>query len=87
MYTEHVTSRVTRIDDRYHCSLMENGKVVDEMACRLKQDTGYCIKYMLRMYDKCGGTSKMADKSRHRKPLPKPQGKIWYPSQIPVKKR
>ena len=32
MYTEHVTSRVTRIDDRYHCRLMENGKVVQDTS-------------------------------------------------------
>jgi len=60
------------------------------MACALKQDIGYCIKYMLRMYDKLGGTSLMADASRHRQKAEStqqslPKGKVWYPSQMPVK--
>lgn len=92
MYKESITSRVTCINGRYHSRLMDNGKVINEMACALKQDTGYCIKYMLRMYDKCGGASLMADASRHRqkgenKLESQPKGKVWYPSQIPVKRR
>lgn len=83
---EVLTTKVTTINGRYHCRLIHKERgVVDEMACREKVDIKYCIQYMMRMYDKCGGTSKMADRSRHRTALPTPKGKIWYPSQIPIK--
>jgi len=39
----------------------------------------------MRIYDKMGGDSLMADASRHRGKNTVPVGKIWYPSQIPVK--
>lgn len=62
--------------------------VVDEMACKLKQDVGWCCSEMLRWYDKCGGVSKMADASRSRqKRSVEPAGKVWYKNQLPVKER
>ena len=86
---EPLSIRVTTIDGRHHVRLLDNVKkrVADEMACREKQDIKYCAQYLLRMAHKCGVDSNMADRSRHRKPLPEPVGKIWYPSQIPVEKR
>jgi len=88
--SDQLTTKVTAINGRFHCRLLLGDKVKNEMACKLKQDTGFCIRYMLRMYDKCGGTSLMADASRHRQKddsglESKPKGKVWYPSQIPVK--
>lgn len=80
-----LTTKVTAINGRYHVRLLKLGKVVDEMACREKGDISFCIRYMLRMYDKCGGASKMADASRHRGKNQTAKGKIWYPSQVPVK--
>jgi len=90
MTKEPLTSKVTTINGRYHCRLMDSGTVASEMACVLKQDIGYCMWYMLRMYDKCGGMSPMADASRHRQKGDsyierKSVGKVWYPSQMPVK--
>ena len=84
---DELTTKVTSINGRYHCRLLRGESVVDEMACKLKEDIGYCIRYMLRMYDKCGGTSLMADASRHRGKNQIAKGKIWYPSQIPVKEK
>ncbi len=84
---EEIDTKVTKINERYHCRLIrtKDGSVTCEMACALKEDIGYCFRWMLRMYDKCGGTSLMADASRHRGKNQTAKGKIWYPSQIPVK--
>lgn len=89
---EKITTKVTTINDRYHCRLLWNGdEVLNEMACKRKDDISYCIRYMMRMYDKMGGMSLMADASRHRLDAEGhgknqvPNGKVWYPSQIPVK--
>ncbi len=41
-------------------------KVWDETKVKTKKDIGPAIKDMMRNHDKLGGTSKMADKSRHR---------------------
>lgn len=87
LQAECLTTKVTQIDGRYHCRLIQKGKVFSEMACRLKEDISFCFRYMLRMYDKCGGNSKMADASRHRGKNTQPLGKIWYPSQIPVERK
>jgi hypothetical protein len=86
---EELKTKVTTINGRYHCRLIrtKDGSVASEMACKLKEDIGYCIRYMMRMYDKCGGASLMADASRHRGKNLTAQGKIWYPSQIPVKEK
>ena len=92
MAKDYLATKVTTINGRHHCRLLKAGKVLNEMACREKEDIGYCIRYMMRMHDKCGGMSLMADNSRHR-PARKPpgtvsyipKGKIWYPNQIPVK--
>jgi len=84
---EELTTKVTPINGRYHCRLLKGDKVLGEMACVLKQDIGFCMSYLLRWHDKLGGGSKMADKSRHRGKNGTAKGKIWYPSQIPVKEK
>ena len=74
-----ITTKVTTIDGNHHCRLLKEGKVVSEMACKLKEDIGYCCRTMLRWYDKLGFPySRMADMSRHRdKNIGPPKGKVW----------
>jgi hypothetical protein len=93
---EYLKTKVTRINGNFHCRLIDarTDKVLSEVACQLKQDIGYCIRYLMRWHDKCGGTSRMADRSRHRiwekthaageKIKGEPAGKVWYPSQLPL---
>lgn len=77
--TEKLRFKVTFIKDRYHVSLLENDLLINEMACKLKIDIGWCTKEMLRWYDKLGGESIMASASRDRnKQTRLPTGKIWY---------
>jgi hypothetical protein len=45
------------------------------MACKKKQDIGYCTQEMLRWYDKMGGVSPMAEASRNRQKNLTPIGK------------
>ena len=82
---EYLSTKVTTINNIYHCRLLKDGRALDEMACKLKEDIGYCIRYMLRIHNKLGGTSSMADASRHRGKNIEPKGKIWYSNQLPVK--
>jgi len=63
---EELTTKVTKINDKYHVRLFKNGKVIDEMVCKFKHEIGICCKNMLRWYNKLGGTSKMAEASRNR---------------------
>lgn len=84
---DEITTKMTTINGRHHCRILKDGIVEDEMACKLKEDIGYCFRYLLRMYDKCGGTSIMADKSRHRGKNNSAKGRIWYPSQISSRKK
>jgi hypothetical protein len=85
MKEDEITTKVTKINGNYHCRLRCKEEVCDEMACQLKEDVGYCIRYMLRMHDKNGGTSLMADASRHRGKNQESKGKIWYSNQLPIK--
>lgn len=90
MAKDYLETKVTTINNRYHSRLLKGDKVLNEMACVEQVDIGYCIRYMMRMHDKCGGTSLMADASRHRRDSEggwkntEAVGKVWYPSQIPV---
>jgi hypothetical protein len=83
---EYLETKVTTINSRHHCRLLRGETVLNEMACELKEDIGFCIRYMMRMHDKCGGTSLMADASRHRGKNQTAKGKIWHQNQLPVKK-
>lgn len=79
---EPIETKVTFINDQYHCRLIKDGKVIDEMACKLKEDVSFCFRYMFRMYDKCYGDSSMADASRHRGKNHEPKGVIRYPATL-----
>jgi len=80
-----IDTKVTKINGIYHCRLLRGERVLSEMACVNRRDVGFCISYLLRWYDKLGGTSIMAGKSRSRQKNLRPNGKIWFPSQMPVK--
>jgi len=77
---EKLRTKVTFINDRFHIRLLENDLVINEMACRKKVDIGWCCAYMLRWYDKLGGNSIMASRSRDRSwnLNEKPEGRVWY---------
>ena len=68
--------KVTKIKDRWHASLIKDGKVIDEMACALKEDIGWISREMLRWYDKLGGISKFASAARHRQTAGS-KGQVW----------
>jgi len=85
---EPLETKVTFINDKYHCRIIRksDGKVIDEMACKLKEDVSFCFRYMFRMYDKCWGDSPMADASRHRGKNHIPKGNIVYPAKLKLRK-
>lgn len=79
--TEPLHTRVTRINGRWHVRLMRDHEVLDEMACQLQEDIGWCCYYMLRWYDKLGYQphSPMADAARDRgKHKANPVGKVDF---------
>lgn len=76
--TEKLRTKVTTINGRHHVRLLEDDLLINEMACELKIDIGWCCREMLRWYDKLGGNSAMADRSRHRQKRGcEPEGRIW----------
>ena len=77
---EKLRTKVTFIKDRFFVRLLEDDLVVNEMACKNKEDISWCCNYMLRWFDKLGGESKMASASRSRwyKNKLESGGKIWY---------
>lgn len=90
---EYLETRVTNLGVRYGIQLIDTRtrKVIDEMGCSDKRDTGFCIRYMLRWHDKLGGLSPMAIASRGRQRsedlnCDTPVGKIWYSSDIAMEK-
>lgn len=71
--------KVTCINGRYHARLYYRGSCCDEMACQYRQDIGVICKELMRWFDKLGGSSVYADKTRHRTSSYRdPVGKIWY---------
>jgi hypothetical protein len=78
-----LSTKITKINNRWHCRLLKNDNVIDEMICSNKCDIGFCCHEMLRWYDKLGGVDKMASSSRARwHKTNRPIGKIWYKSQL-----
>lgn len=75
---ERLRTKVTYIHNRYHIRLLEEDLLVNEMACKLKEDIGWCCHEILRWYEKLGGASKMASASRNRQKTQQPIGKVWY---------
>jgi hypothetical protein len=76
--------KVTKINGRWHARLLEGTIVNSEMACARQEDIGYICRELLRWYDKYGGDSTHASKSRERlntketNILTRPLGKIWH---------
>lgn len=75
---ERLRTKVTYIHNRYHIRLLEEDLLINEMACKLKEDISWCCREILRWYEKLGGVSKMAEASRSRHKVRKPIGKVWY---------
>jgi len=76
--------KVTKIENRFHARLMHNDYIMDEMACKDKQDISHICSEMLRWADKLGYQSPMASASRKRR-LRKPSypiDKVWYRCQL-----
>lgn len=70
--------KVTNIGGDYHARLINDGKVIDEMACKEKRDIGYICREMLRWFSKCGGFNAWAESARTRQNSSSfPVGKVW----------
>lgn len=82
MNKEPLETKTTCINGIHHCRLIKDGVVIDEMACKEKEDVSFCFRYMFRMYDKTYGDSPMADASRHRGKNHEPKGVIRYPATL-----
>ena len=83
---ERLTTKVTNINGRFHCRLFDYNKLFDEMACKDKRDISFCMYTMLRWYDKLGGRSRMASRSRDRAMRKPPinHSKIWYKKDLKI---
>ena len=78
---EPLSTKVTKISNRWHCRLLRGEEIIDEMACDNQQNIGFCMHEMLRWYAKMSymPVSPMAEAARHRqKPIHKVDGKVWY---------
>jgi hypothetical protein len=75
---EYLDIKVTVINGVFHVRLTntDTNAIVNEMRCVERLDVSYCIREMLRMHDKLGGTSPMAAASRGRNKNISPIGKI-----------
>ena len=81
--------KVTRIKNRFHARCYLNGNVVDEMACKEKEDIGVICHIMFRWIHKLGiHVSKYTDSARHRQSNQRtPKGKIWYKVDLDKERR
>lgn len=73
--------KVTKICNKWHARLLDDGKVLDEMACASRLDIGWICREMLRWYDKAGNVSKWAASAR-KKHVAMPVCKVWYKNQL-----
>jgi hypothetical protein len=60
------STKVTRLGDGYGVRVLQNGVVVSQDRADSRLDVGPVLKDMLRMLNKCGSPSTMAEASRHR---------------------
>lgn len=58
--------KVTFLGKGWGIRIMLNGEINQESFVKYKDEVGREIQSMLRMEDKCGNTSKMAERSRMR---------------------
>ncbi|AAQ17778.1 hypothetical protein Aeh1ORF116c [Aeromonas phage Aeh1] len=76
-------TKLTRINNKYHCRLYVNDKLYDEMACEFRLDVGLCFRIMMRWLDKTSGDNahttavrrRMWDKEKYQHTS---VGKLWY---------
>ena len=64
---EHTTKVTFLKGVGWGCRVFVNGELNQETVVKHKDEIGPAIQGMLRMEDKCGNLSDMADRSRHRK--------------------
>jgi hypothetical protein len=60
------STKVTRLANGYGCRVLKDGEVVSEGHADTRADVGPTLRELLRMIDKCGNPSEMADASRTR---------------------
>jgi hypothetical protein len=78
-YVEPLSTKVTCIAGKYHCRLFNNGVLVSEIQCDLKQDIGWSCREMLRRQSKLGSISRFAEAARERQmKTPNPVGKYMW---------
>lgn len=69
--------KTTNINGIWHARLIsDDGKLLDEMACKLKEDIGWICREMLRWQDKLGNSNAQTSSARRRQ-QPNPKGKVW----------
>ena len=59
-------------------NVIEDGIVIDEMACVKSEDIGWICREMLRWYDKMCDKSDELAKSARKRQTSKPIGQIYY---------
>ena len=69
--------KVTKIGKRWHARLINNGVILDEMACALKEDIGWICREMLRWQDKLGNSNDWTSSARKRQ-TSQSIGKVWF---------
>jgi hypothetical protein len=63
--------KVTNINKQYHARLYsDDGKVLDEMACKVKSSIGWICREMLRWQDKLGNVSAWTSSARNKQENP-----------------
>jgi hypothetical protein len=75
--TDNMEVKVTKIGGDYHARLIDkNGKILDEYACKEKEDIGWISREMLRWQDKMGNSTPQTRAARKRQ-TGNPVGKVW----------
>lgn len=77
--------KVTRIKNRWHARLFDNGVLVSEMACELQQDIGWICRELLRWRGKLGSVDPHVNSARDRQ-TDLPKGKVFYSGQLEEEK-
>jgi hypothetical protein len=72
-----LTTKVTRINGRWHARLLVDGKVYDEVAVYNRIDIGWACRTMLRWLDKNGWGDAFSSAARKRN-IRGPFGQVDY---------
>jgi hypothetical protein len=77
----NLSLKVTRIGNRWHARLLDDDKVLDEMACNSRLDLKFICKEILRRYNQCERLSRFFKAARKRQ-IQGPHGRVWYMTQL-----